>query len=661
MAKIILLADNNLDYLDSRAEMLEESGYTVIKASSPEEARKVLEENYVHLALLDIRLRNDKDDKDLSGIQLARDTTTQLVPKIMITSYPSYDYVRAALGPSTDGQPPAVDFIYKEEGFDSMVKTIELVFQTRLQINEALQIRWADEQPLTFPGLVAKIESGLQVEHLSSRIQEIEDLFRKLFSTAEQITLSQQLWSVTGRTLLDVLVYSNGKEEQVLVTVGKLGEVENERERFGEYAPHTLHAGSLALLGQKETIHFGATAWSLIATGLGVEGLTSFTSYYKSHTEKQARSVLENIFQETLPAWIGQNRTAEERPLAQVYLQRFRKDDLVPTVDDFTNRMRELAREGLQRGLPEAVFDTDQLQFRFANGRFLGTRNPLPYLSANQLLPKMRALVGSSFGGLDPDTLLVDSMNRNWISDFAYLSPAPVWLDYTGLECELRFKLIDAGNLQDLYDLEKCFLGATRLGDVVSIDGINPEFHKLAVCIQTIRSQAISAIGDDLAPYELSLLFCAARKLITFNPQQKRRNSETETFLYRLLLCGLLAEKLCQTSDPADLPDVYGQVSNSLRIDEDNHDVRIGGRTVDLTLREYDLLLYLYQRSGTLCKRGEIVHQVFGIQEDSNTDAENLLNTNISRLRRKIEPDPDHPVYLETVRGIGFKLILPPE
>ena len=103
MSKIILLADNDLDFLKSRAELLEASGYTVIKASSPEDARKLLEENYVHLALLDIRLRDDSDEKDLSGIQLARDISNRLIPKIIITSQPSYDYVRAALGPAADG------------------------------------------------------------------------------------------------------------------------------------------------------------------------------------------------------------------------------------------------------------------------------------------------------------------------------------------------------------------------------------------------------------------------------------------------------------------------------------------------------------------------------------------------------------------------------
>lgn len=120
----ILFADNDPDFLKIRKEFLEREGYAVIPAAEPAEARRILEQWQVNLAILDIRLVNDDDEKDLSGLTLAKEKAYRTVPKIILTRFPSYEAVREALGPALEGLPPAVDFVAKQEGPEALSRAV---------------------------------------------------------------------------------------------------------------------------------------------------------------------------------------------------------------------------------------------------------------------------------------------------------------------------------------------------------------------------------------------------------------------------------------------------------------------------------------------------------------------------------------------------------
>jgi CheY-like chemotaxis protein len=126
MARItILFADNDTDFLRTRKEFLEKEGYEIIPATSPSEAKKIFEQWKISLAILDLRLVNDDDEKDVSGLNLAKDEAYRTIPKIILTGFPSYEAVREALGPTIEGLPPAFDFLAKKEGPEVLVKAIK--------------------------------------------------------------------------------------------------------------------------------------------------------------------------------------------------------------------------------------------------------------------------------------------------------------------------------------------------------------------------------------------------------------------------------------------------------------------------------------------------------------------------------------------------------
>jgi len=124
----ILFAENDRDFLETRGEFLERAGYTVIPALSPTEARKKLEEENPDLAILDIRLINDDDEKDNSGLELAKEISRS-VPVLLLTGWPSLEYARQVLKPQLDGLPAAYDFITKHDGPEAMLTAVKLALQ----------------------------------------------------------------------------------------------------------------------------------------------------------------------------------------------------------------------------------------------------------------------------------------------------------------------------------------------------------------------------------------------------------------------------------------------------------------------------------------------------------------------------------------------------
>lgn len=124
----ILLADNDPEFLRTREEILEAQGYDVIPASGYEEAERLLQSTPIDLAIVDLRLRDDTDEADLSGLALIKRVAPE-VPKILLTAFPSYDIARKALKQIFDEVPFAVDFVAKQEGVDTLLQRVALVIE----------------------------------------------------------------------------------------------------------------------------------------------------------------------------------------------------------------------------------------------------------------------------------------------------------------------------------------------------------------------------------------------------------------------------------------------------------------------------------------------------------------------------------------------------
>lgn len=95
-------------------------------------------------------------------------------------------------------------------------------------------------------------------------------------------------------------------------------------------------------------------------------------------------------------------------------------------------------------------------------------------------------------------------------------------------------------------------------------------------------------------------------------------------------------------------------VAGLLVIDPERHTVKVRGEDVDLTPKEFAVLQLLVERKGRLVTRDRLIDEVWGPEFDGATTT---LDVHIRRLREKVENDPNNPLNIRTLRGLGYKFV----
>jgi DNA-binding response OmpR family regulator len=89
-----------------------------------------------------------------------------------------------------------------------------------------------------------------------------------------------------------------------------------------------------------------------------------------------------------------------------------------------------------------------------------------------------------------------------------------------------------------------------------------------------------------------------------------------------------------------------------LLMDRDKHNASLRGESLDLTVREFELLWHFASHPGRVFRREQLLDQVWGAGYEGY---EHTVNSHINRLRVKIEADPARPQFILTVWGVGYK------
>ncbi len=92
-----------------------------------------------------------------------------------------------------------------------------------------------------------------------------------------------------------------------------------------------------------------------------------------------------------------------------------------------------------------------------------------------------------------------------------------------------------------------------------------------------------------------------------------------------------------------------------LRVNFMNREVRVRGRPIHLTPKEFNLLGVLVREAGRVVTRSELVTEAWGVEY---ADAVDSLKLYIHYLRQKIEENPGRPQYILTARGIGYRFVI---
>jgi DNA-binding response OmpR family regulator len=113
-----------------------------------------------------------------------------------------------------------------------------------------------------------------------------------------------------------------------------------------------------------------------------------------------------------------------------------------------------------------------------------------------------------------------------------------------------------------------------------------------------------------------------------------------------------------QRSEAQSAPDEVGDVYSfdDYTVDFTTESATKDGDDIEFTDLEFDILEYFINHRGRTVSRKQLLRDVWGISGDITT---RTIDRHVASLRKKIEPDPDDPTYIQTVYGIGYKFVEP--
>lgn len=124
--------------------------------------------------------------------------------------------------------------------------------------------------------------------------------------------------------------------------------------------------------------------------------------------------------------------------------------------------------------------------------------------------------------------------------------------------------------------------------------------------------------------------------------------------LHQIVLIAQLQTRIVQYKR---LTRLYGYIQiRDLVIEVMNRRVFLKGRSLDLSIKEFDVLRYMVQHANEVVTREDIYSAVW--KSTNEVGVNSSVPTYIKKLRKKIEDDPDNPQYLETIWGIGYRFVM---
>ncbi len=179
--------------------------------------------------------------------------------------------------------------------------------------------------------------------------------------------------------------------------------------------------------------------------------------------------------------------------------------------------------------------------------------------------------------------------------------------------------------------------------DLVVLDIMLPGMDGIEVCRQIRRTSRVPIL----------MLTARGRELDRVGGLELGADDYvTKPFSPRELVARIRAI-LRRTGSGAELPDAEPVQAEGLRLDPGTHEVWLRGRPVDLTAKEFELLKLLMRHPNRVFTRDFLLEHLWGYDYFGSS---RTVDMHISRLREKIEDNPSTPTFIQTVRGVGYKL-----
>ncbi|WP_418790543.1 response regulator [Phosphitispora sp. TUW77] len=213
----------------------------------------------------------------------------------------------------------------------------------------------------------------------------------------------------------------------------------------------------------------------------------------------------------------------------------------------------------------------------------------------------------------------------------------------------IRFNLVKEGyNVISAQDGLKAYeMAAEYKPDLIILDLMLPVMDGFEVCRQMQKNPELS---------EIPIIMLTARSEEIDKVLGLEIGADdyiTKPFSPRELIARVKA-RLRRATVKQQNPDKNGQVIHieGLTIDSDRYEATINGRRLDLTPKEFELLRVLVLNKGRVLSRVLLLENIWRYDYIGDT---RTVDVHIRHLRQKLESDPANPVFIETVRGVGYK------
>jgi len=489
--KHILVADNDPDTLAAVQFNMKMAGYKVFTANSPERAKEVLDEQIIHLAIIDMRLRNDQE-LEYSGSEVAADMPSY-IPSIIYTAYEDSESIRRAVVKAK-----AKDSLDKKKPgtASELIETVDRVFKNDVKVNFDLEI----EGKVTCEEIAEKIEI---TSHEGTRpsVEDVRQILQALFHEANSICISSMFSPGTqpankqSRSVV-VLVrpcYREARGEARVVKFSEMAEIRQEESKYHHIEP---------LLGGNRRAVLGGTAYSRKIGGLiytlidgdDWESIQLFSDYFQNSDEKALCRSLERFFDQSFHT-IFESAVLKSVNLTESYCNAFH----------LTPQKLTLAIEALR---PNENAEP-HLYFEGLKETFL---NPVLWILQHGEFRKfdVTSKVCLCHGDLHGRNILVNSDEHYWLIDFARVEESQAVRDFVELETDIKFNIMKDADLAALLSFECGLLTPQRFKqEVPEVEFKSKSLAKTYKVIAKLRQVAAKSLvlDDEMSEYYQALLF----------------------------------------------------------------------------------------------------------------------------------------------------------
>jgi FixJ family two-component response regulator len=523
----ILIVDNDERASDIYKELVKHWGYLPVVAQGSgndllDDARKKARKYRCHLALVDMRLIDDSDEDDTSGLDLIE----QIKPAACIVVS---GHGKVSIAMKSVQEKGAASFIGKEDGPLAIKKAIETEIQKRSACARKLKIASIN---LLYPVPRTLFDPNISVEYHD----QIADALALLFPEAHSLRIEKLLSgnSETGmltapRPRSIVLKIYEDDFQPVIVKFARPHKIEKEVRLFKKYIDRRL-VGAF-----RPTLDGYTVLWDIGAIKLSYVGniTQTFPHFFQTQPIEKIERTLEHFFMHTWAEHYKKARKASEISLFELYCSVWDKD--------WYQRVLSF------KPLVPAEEMGNELWSR------LGVKDPLHWLIENvasndrkkDLSWVKETRVAITHGDLHADNLLVDDSDHAWVVDFERSGEGHALQDFVELESDLINRIVGSrDDIPSFYALCVTVCSMCEIGDNTLLENQSltwdEETLKLLKTIDVIRKLACKCSKImDAREYLLCLFFNTVFRA-TITQAQTQEKSQKRAFMLASILCSRL-------------------------------------------------------------------------------------------------------------------------